>query len=66
MPDLQSANLASKLLQEPGGATLAGPQLTRYEKPAQTVQIGATVADIVNMTKFAAHDSVREQARSAP
>jgi malate dehydrogenase (oxaloacetate-decarboxylating)(NADP+) len=36
------------------------------EKPAQIVQIGATVADIVNMAKFAAHDSIREQARSAP
>ena len=66
MPDLHSANIASKLLQELGGATLVGPLLMGLEKPAQIVQIGATVADIVNMAKFAAHDSVREQARSAP
>ena len=66
MPDLHSANIASKLLQELGGATLVGPLLMGLEKPAQIVQIGATVADIVNMAKFAAHDSIREQARSAP
>ena len=66
MPDLHSANIASKLLQELGGATLVGPLLMGLEKPAQIVQIGATVADIVNMAKFAAHDSIREQARTAP
>jgi malate dehydrogenase (oxaloacetate-decarboxylating)(NADP+) len=64
MPALHSANISSKLLQELGGASLVGPLLMGLEKPAQIVQMGATVADMVNMAKFAAHEAIREQARS--
>jgi malate dehydrogenase (oxaloacetate-decarboxylating)(NADP+) len=66
MPALHSANISSKLLQELGGASLVGPLLMGLEKPAQIVQMGATVADVVNMAKFAAHEAIREQARSTP
>ena len=64
MPALHSANISSKLLQELGGATLVGPLLMGLQKPAQIVQLGATVADMVNMAKFAAHEAIRDQARA--
>jgi malate dehydrogenase (oxaloacetate-decarboxylating)(NADP+) len=58
MPALHSANIASKLIQELGGATLVGPLLIGLQKPAQIVQMGATVSDVVNMATFAAHEAI--------
>ena len=64
MPALHSASISSKLLQELGGATLIGPLLMGLQKPAQIVQLGATVTDMLNMAKFAAHEAIRDQARA--
>ncbi|PCJ60769.1 MAG: NADP-dependent malic enzyme [Rhodospirillaceae bacterium] len=55
MPDLSSANIASKLVQELGGVTVIGPLLTGLSKPAQIAHMGATVSDIVNLAALAAH-----------
>ena len=57
MPDLNSSNISSKVLQHLGGGTVIGPMLTGLSKPAQIVEMGATVTDIVNLAAIAAHDS---------
>jgi malate dehydrogenase (oxaloacetate-decarboxylating)(NADP+) len=54
MPALHSANIASKLLQELGGGNVIGPILCGLEKSVQIVQMGASTADILNMSAFAA------------
>ncbi|MCH2393544.1 NADP-dependent malic enzyme [Oceanibaculum sp.] len=59
MPALHSANISYKLMQELSGASVIGPLLIGLEKPAQIVQMGATVSDIVNAAALAAHDAVR-------
>jgi malate dehydrogenase (oxaloacetate-decarboxylating)(NADP+) len=62
MPALHSANISTKLLQELGGGTLVGPLLMGLQKPAQIVQMGTTVSDLVNMATFAAHEAIRKRA----
>jgi malate dehydrogenase (oxaloacetate-decarboxylating)(NADP+) len=58
MPSLHAANVASKLLQQLGGGVVIGPMLVGLDKPAQIVEIGATVSDIVNLAALAAHDAI--------
>lgn len=55
MPDLASANIASKLVQELGEVTVIGPILSGLSKPAQIAHMGATVSDVVNLAALAAH-----------
>ncbi|MGB1547810.1 MAG: NADP-dependent malic enzyme [Alphaproteobacteria bacterium] len=55
MPDLASANIASKLVQKLGDVTVIGPILSGLSKPAQIAHMGATVSDIVNLAALAAH-----------
>ncbi|MEW5704053.1 MAG: NADP-dependent malic enzyme [Pseudomonadota bacterium] len=55
MPDLASANIASKLVQQLGKVTVIGPILTGLSKPAQIAHMGATVSDVVNLAALAAH-----------
>ncbi len=62
MPALHSANISTKLLQELGGGTLVGPLLMGLQKPAQIVQMGTTVSDLVNMATLAAHEAIRIRA----
>jgi malate dehydrogenase (oxaloacetate-decarboxylating)(NADP+) len=57
MPGLHSANIASKLLQNLGGATAIGPLLIGLEAPVQIVQLGATVSEVLNLAAFAAVDA---------
>ncbi|MDX2028680.1 MAG: NADP-dependent malic enzyme [Alphaproteobacteria bacterium] len=58
MPNLQAANISSKLLQSVGGVTLLGPILNGLEKPAQIVRMGATVSDLVTTAVLAAYQTV--------
>lgn len=58
MPALHSANIGAKLLQELGGGTVIGPILLGLSNPAQVVQMGATVNDIVHAAALAAHDAI--------
>jgi malate dehydrogenase (oxaloacetate-decarboxylating)(NADP+) len=58
MPELDSANVASKLLQKLGGGTVIGPILLGLARPVQIVQMGATVSDVVNLAAFAAHNAI--------
>ncbi|UEM03849.1 NADP-dependent malic enzyme [Skermanella rosea] len=59
MPALHAANIGAKLLQKMGGGQLVGPLLIGLDKPAQVVQMGASVSDIVNAAALAAHDSLQ-------
>ena len=49
-PDLQSGNIAYKLLQRLGDAEIIGPLLVGMERPIQVLQVGSyTVRDIVHL-----------------
>ena len=56
-PDLQSANIAYKLLWRLGGAEAIGPILQGMSKPVHVLQRGVDVADIVNMAAIAVLDA---------
>lgn len=58
MPSYDSASIATKMLQELGGATLIGPILTGLTKPVQIVSLGAKDSTIVNMAVLAALHSI--------
>jgi malate dehydrogenase (oxaloacetate-decarboxylating)(NADP+) len=68
-PDLQSCNIACKLLGSIGGAETVGPILAGMAKPVHLLQRGAEVEDVVNITTIAVVDAqdsaVPEAARLA-
>ncbi|MBS1852434.1 MAG: NADP-dependent malic enzyme, partial [Acidobacteria bacterium] len=64
-PDLNSANIASKLLAKLGGAEILGPVLMGMSKPVHLVTRGAKVEEIVNAAAIAVVDA-QELASSQP
>ena len=52
-PDLNSGNIAYKLMARIGQAAVIGPILMGMKKPIHVLQRGATVDDIINMTAIA-------------
>jgi len=58
-PNLSSANISYKLLQQLGGAEMIGPILLGMKKPAHVLPLHACVEDIVNMSTVAALDAER-------
>jgi malate dehydrogenase (oxaloacetate-decarboxylating)(NADP+) len=52
-PDLNSGNIAYKLMARLTDATVIGPILMGTKKPIHVLQRGATVDDIINMTAIA-------------
>jgi len=52
-PDLNSGNIAYKLMARIGEASVIGPVLMGMRKPVHVLQRGATVDDIINMTAIA-------------
>lgn len=56
-PDLQSGNVAYKLLARLGGAEAIGPILMGMNKPVHMLQRGCEVSDIVNMAAIAVVDA---------
>ncbi len=52
-PDLNSGNIAYKLMARIGQATVIGPILMGMKKSVHVLQRGATVDDIINMTAVA-------------
>jgi len=68
-PDLQSCNIACKLLGPLGGAETVGPILAGMAKPVHLLQRGAEVEEIVNIATIAVVDAqdslVPEAARVA-
>jgi len=60
-PDLQSGNIAYKLIQRLGGAEIIGPLLVGMEKPIQILQVGSyTVRDIVHLAAYVAMEAQGE------
>ncbi len=56
-PNLESGNIAYKLLARLGGAELIGPIIMGLAKPMHVLQRGAEVNDIVNMASIAVVDA---------
>jgi malate dehydrogenase (oxaloacetate-decarboxylating)(NADP+) len=56
-PNLESGNIAYKLLQRLGGAEAIGPILVGMDKPVHVLQRGDEVKDIVNLAGIAVVDS---------
>ncbi len=54
MPGVPSASIATKLLQQLGGATVMGPLLIGLEKPVQIAPLGAKTSEIYNAAVIAA------------
>jgi malate dehydrogenase (oxaloacetate-decarboxylating)(NADP+) len=56
-PDLNSGNIAYKMLQEIGNAEALGPVLMGLKKPMHIVQLECSVREILNMTALAVIDA---------
>ena len=52
-PDLEAANIASRIMMRIGGAGALGPILMGLSKPVHVLQRGANVEEIVNMAAIA-------------
>ena len=61
MPALHSAHIASHLLQELGDGVTIGPVTMGLQRPAQIVQMTATISEIMNLAAVAALESIMEQ-----
>ena len=61
MPALHSAHIASHLLQELGDGVTIGPVTVGLQRPAQIVQMTATISEIMNLAAVAALESIMEQ-----
>src|SRR5690606_14159767 len=62
-PNLESGNIAYKLLQELGDAEAVGPILLGMNKPVHVLQLDSSVREIVNMVTIAVVDV---QSRTLP
>lgn len=56
-PNLESGNIAYKILQDLGGAEAVGPILLGLNKPVHVLQLGSSVREIVNMVTIAVVDA---------
>lgn len=56
-PNLESGNIAYKLLTEIGGAEAIGPILLGMKKPVYVLQLGSSIREIVNMAAIAVVDA---------
>jgi malate dehydrogenase (oxaloacetate-decarboxylating)(NADP+) len=56
-PNLESGNIAYKLLMEIGGAEAIGPILLGMTKPVHVLQLGSSIREIVNMAAIAVVDA---------
>ena len=65
-PDLQSANIATKLLTRLGNADTVGPIILGIRKPVYLLIPGEEVADIVNVTAMAVRDAQEAEYHGAP
>ena len=63
-PNLDSGNIAYKLLQEMGSAEAIGPVLLGLKKPVHVVQLGSSVREIVIMVTIAVVDAQSRKSTS--
>ncbi|MGE5352992.1 MAG: phosphate acetyltransferase [Acidobacteriota bacterium] len=59
-PDLNSGNIAYKLMARIGNAEVIGPVLMGISKPVHVLQRGASVEDIINMTAIAVVEAAQK------
>jgi malate dehydrogenase (oxaloacetate-decarboxylating)(NADP+) len=59
MPNLQTAHVSAKLLENIGNANVIGPILHGFDRPVQIVRMNATVSDIVTAAVMAASQTVK-------
>ncbi len=57
-PNLESGNIAYKLLQQVGNAEAVGPILLGMNKPVHVLQLDSSVREIVNMVTIAVVDAI--------
>lgn len=60
-PNLESGNIAYKLLQEVGDAEAVGPILLGMNKPVHVLQLDSSVREIVNMVTIAVVDAIEHE-----
>lgn len=65
-PNLESGNIAYKLLQEIGNAEAVGPILLGMNKPIHVLQLDSSVREIVNMTTIAVVDVLSKTIATEP
>jgi malate dehydrogenase (oxaloacetate-decarboxylating)(NADP+) len=58
-PNLESGNIAYKLMMEMGGAEAIGPILLGMKRPVHILQVGSSIREIVNMAAIAVVDAQR-------
>ena len=56
MPAFHSASIATKMLQELGGATVIGPLLVGLDRSVQIASLGASETEVMNMAVLAAYN----------
>jgi malate dehydrogenase (oxaloacetate-decarboxylating)(NADP+) len=56
-PDLNSGNIAYKMMRELGGAEVIGPIVTGLKKPIQVLQMSSSVREIVSMAAITVIDA---------
>lgn len=61
MPALHSAHIASHMLQELGDGVTIGPVLMGLERPAQILQMNATLSEILNLCAIASLEAIEEK-----
>jgi len=62
-PNLTSANITQKLLQEMGDGEVIGPIQVGLKKPIHFTDIESSVRDIVNITRIAVVDAIVQEKR---
>ena len=62
-PNLTSANIAQKMLQETGSGEMIGPIQVGLKKPIHFTDIESSVRDIVNITTVAVIDAIVQKKR---
>lgn len=65
-PNLESGNIAYKLLQEIGDAEAVGPILLGLNKPVHILQLDSSVREIVNMVTIAVVDVQTKEEQNLP
>ena len=61
-PNLDAANITYKLMKELNGVLSIGPIMMGLAYPVHTLQLGASVEEIVNMTAVAVVDAQQKKA----
>ena len=65
MPNLSSAHISSRLIQELGDGTVIGPLLLGFAYPVQIPQMFKTTNDLVNLAALSAYDAIARKKKKS-